>query len=82
MHCRLYSAYERIFLGFYHISIVCLFHYALTTINIHLFIFFIYHWTDILTGVMATSTIYNQDPVRICSFSVKMNNTDEASSLL
>jgi hypothetical protein len=31
---------------------------------------------------MATSTICNQDPVRICSLAVNMNNTDEASSLL
>ena len=34
------------------------------------------HWTDIPTGVMATSTICNQDPARICSLAVNMNNTD------
>ena len=34
-------------------------------------------WTDIPTEVMATSTICNQDSVRICSLDVKMNNTDE-----
>jgi hypothetical protein len=40
------------------------------------------HWTDILTGVMATSTICSQDPAWICLLAVKMSNTDEASSLL
>jgi len=40
------------------------------------------HWTDILTGVMATSTICSQDTAWICSLAVYMNNTDEASSLL
>jgi hypothetical protein len=43
-------------------------------------------WTDILTEVVVTSTICNQDSVRICSLDVKMNNTDEwgayASKLL
>ena len=40
-------------------------------------------WTDIPTEVMATSTICNQDPVKICSLDVNMNNTDKkASSLL
>ena len=34
-------------------------------------------WTDILTEVVITSTICNQDSVRICSLDVKMNNTDE-----
>ena len=34
-------------------------------------------WTDIPTEVMATSTICNQDSVRICSLAVNMNNTDE-----
>ncbi len=34
-------------------------------------------WTDILTEVVITSTICNQDFVRICSLDVKMNNTDE-----
>ncbi len=34
-------------------------------------------WTDILTEVVITSTICNQDYVRICSLDVKMNNTDE-----
>ena len=34
-------------------------------------------WTDIQTEVMITSTICNQDSVRICSLDVKMNNTDE-----
>ena len=34
-------------------------------------------WTDILTDVVITSTICNQDSVRICSLDVKMNNTDE-----
>ncbi len=38
------------------------------------------HWTDIPTGVMVTSMFCNQDPVRICSLAVNMNNTDEASS--
>jgi hypothetical protein len=33
-------------------------------------------WTDIPTEVMITSTICNQDSVRICSLDVKMN-TDE-----
>ncbi len=36
------------------------------------------HWTDIPTGVMATSTICNQDPVRLGSLAVNMNNTDES----
>ncbi len=36
-------------------------------------------WTDIQTEVMITSTICNQDSVRICSLDVKMNNTDEKS---
>ena len=35
-------------------------------------------WTDIPTEVMATSTICNQDSVRICSLAVNMNNTDES----
>ena len=30
-------------------------------------------WTDIPTEVMATSTICNQDSVRICSLDVNMN---------
>ena len=34
-------------------------------------------WTDILTEVVITSTISNQDSVRICSLDVNMNNTDE-----
>ncbi len=34
-------------------------------------------WTDIPTEVMATSSICNQDSVRICSLAVNMNNTDE-----
>ncbi len=34
-------------------------------------------WTDIQTEVMITSTICNQDSVRICSLDVKMNNIDE-----
>jgi hypothetical protein len=34
-------------------------------------------WTDILTEVVITSTICNQDSVRICSLDVKMYNTDE-----
>ncbi len=34
-------------------------------------------WTDIPTEVMATSTIFNQDSVRICSLAVDINNTDE-----
>ncbi len=34
-------------------------------------------WTDIPTEVMVTSTICNQDSVRICSLGVNMNNTDE-----
>ncbi len=34
-------------------------------------------WTDIQTEVMITSTICNQDSVRICSLDVKMNNTDK-----
>ena len=34
-------------------------------------------WTDIPTEIMATSTIFNQDSVRICSLAVNMNNTDE-----
>ena len=36
------------------------------------------HWTDIPTEVMATSTICNQNSVRICSLAVNMNNTDES----
>ena len=35
-------------------------------------------WTDIPTEVMATSTIFNQDNVRICSLDVNMNNIDES----
>ncbi len=34
-------------------------------------------WTDIPMEVMITSTICNQDSVRICSLDVKMNITDE-----
>ncbi len=34
-------------------------------------------WTDIPTEVMVTSTICNQDSVRICSLDVNMNYTDE-----
>jgi hypothetical protein len=34
-------------------------------------------WTDIATEVVITSTICNQDSVRICSLDVKMNYTDE-----
>ena len=34
-------------------------------------------WTDIPTEVVITSTICNQDSVRICSLDVKMNNTNE-----
>ena len=34
-------------------------------------------WTDILTEVVITSTICNQDSVRICSLDVNMNYTDE-----
>ena len=34
-------------------------------------------WTDIQTEIMITSTICDQDSVRICSLDVKMNNTDE-----
>ncbi len=34
-------------------------------------------WTDIPTEVMVTSTICNQDSVRICSLDVNMNNADE-----
>jgi hypothetical protein len=34
-------------------------------------------WTDIFTEVVITSTICNQDSVRICSLDVKMSNTDE-----
>ena len=34
-------------------------------------------WTDIQIEVLITSTICNQDSVRICSLDVKMNNTDE-----
>ena len=33
--------------------------------------------TDILTEVVITSTICNQDSVRICSLDVNMNNIDE-----
>ena len=36
------------------------------------------HWTDIPTEIMATSTICNQDSVRICSLAVNINNTDES----
>ncbi len=36
------------------------------------------HWTDIPTEVMATSTICNQNSVRMCSLAVDMNNTDES----
>ncbi len=36
------------------------------------------HWTDIPTEVKATSTICNQNSVRICSLAVNMNNTDES----
>ncbi len=35
-------------------------------------------WTDIQTEVLITSTICDQDSVRICSLDVKMNNTDES----
>ncbi len=34
-------------------------------------------WTDIPTEVMITSTICNQDSVKICPLDVNMNNTDE-----
>ncbi len=34
-------------------------------------------WTDIQTEVLITSTICDQDSVRIYSLDVKMNNTDE-----
>ena len=34
-------------------------------------------WTDIPTEVVITSTICNQDSVRIYSLDVEMNNTDE-----
>ncbi len=34
-------------------------------------------WTDILTEVVITSMICNQDSVRICSLGIKLNNTDE-----
>ncbi len=34
-------------------------------------------WTDIPAEVVITSTICNQDSVRICSLDVEMNNTDE-----
>ncbi len=34
-------------------------------------------WTDIQTEVMITSTICDQDSVRIYSLDVKMNNIDE-----
>ena len=34
-------------------------------------------WTDIQTEVLITSTICDQDSVRICSLDDKMNNTDE-----
>ncbi len=34
-------------------------------------------WTDIPTEVKVTSTICNQDSVRICSLDVNMNYTDE-----
>ncbi len=36
-------------------------------------------WTDIQTEVLITSTICDQDSVRICSLDVKMNNTDCAA---
>jgi hypothetical protein len=36
------------------------------------------HWTDIPTEIMATSTICNQDSVRICSLAVNVNDTDES----
>ncbi len=35
-------------------------------------------WTDIQTEVMITSTICDQDSVRICSLDVHMNSTDES----
>jgi hypothetical protein len=35
-------------------------------------------WTDIQTELMITSTICDQDSVRICSLDVEMNNTDES----
>ena len=34
-------------------------------------------WTDILTEVVITSMICNQDSVRICSLDVDMNNIDK-----
>ena len=34
-------------------------------------------WTDIQTEVIITSTICDQDSVRICSLDVNMNNVDE-----
>ncbi len=34
-------------------------------------------WTDIPTEVVTTSTICNQDSVRIYSLDVERNNTDE-----
>ena len=34
-------------------------------------------WTNIPIEILATSTICNQDSVRICSLAVDMNNTDE-----
>jgi hypothetical protein len=42
MLCCLYPAYEKVFFELYYISIVCLFQYVLTAINIHLFYLFIY----------------------------------------
>ncbi len=39
-------------------------------------------WTDILTEVVITSTICNQDPVRICSLDVKINNNTDEKLLL
>jgi len=34
-------------------------------------------WTDILAEVVITSTVCNQDSVRICSLDVNMNNIAE-----
>ncbi len=34
-------------------------------------------WTDIPTEVMITSTLCNQDSVRICSLDVNMKNSDK-----
>jgi hypothetical protein len=39
-------------------------------------------WTDIPTEVMATSTMCNQDSVRIRSLAVDMNNADEKLLLM